>query len=232
MNTKILACATIRDEIEKATSEVGCDYPIIWIESGLHVRPKSLRDRIQEELDKIKQTDRILMGFGYCGDAVVGLTSRDFEMVIPKVDDCISLLLGSMENRQNCSACGGTYFLTKGWLHGEYNIMAEYRMCLKLYGQDATNLIYKQMLGHYKFLGIIDTGAYDLEQIAPSVSEIVSTFNMKTVVLQGQDHYLKKLLTGPWEEKQFLIIPPDTVIEQFHVGPYSETTSVKPQVTC
>ena len=231
MNTKILACATIRDEIEKAASEVTCDYPVIWIESGLHVRPESLRDRIQEELNKVEHTDRILMGFGYCGNAVVGLNSRDFEIVIPKVDDCISLLLGSEENRHNCSASGAIYFLTRGWLHGEYNIMAEYRMFQERYGQEAANLIFEQMLGHYKFLGIIDTGAYDLELIAPSVSEIASTFNMQTVVLRGRDHYLKKLLTGPWRENKFLIIPPNTVIEHFHVGPYSGPASKAPQVT-
>ncbi len=225
MNVQILACATIRDEIEKAALEVGCSLPITWVESGLHVRPNSLRNRIQEELDKIDHADRVLLAFGYCGNAVVDLISRDFELVIPRVDDCISLLLGSTENRELCSASGGTYFLTRGWLHGEYNIMTEYRAFMERYGREAADRVYEKMLGHYKFLGIIDTGAYDIDQITPEVAEISSTFDMQAIVLKGQDQYLKKLLTGPWDDKQFVIVPPNTPVEQSHICPHSATVS-------
>ena len=53
MKTVILACNTIRDELEKAAMETNCPYEFVWVESGLHLVPDSLRRRLQEELDKI-----------------------------------------------------------------------------------------------------------------------------------------------------------------------------------
>lgn len=217
METVILACSTIRDEFEKAAAEADCRYPFQWVESGLHLRPESLRRRLQEELDCLDHADRVLLGFGFCGLAVVGLTSRGYELVIPKVDDCISLLLGSKENRERCSQSGGTYFLTKGWLEGEYNIWTEYQAVLARFGLERTERIYRRMLAHYRFLGLIDTGAYELSALLPLVSEIAATLNLSTRVLPGSDLYLKKLLSGPWNGEDFVITPPHTQIELFHL---------------
>ena len=39
VKTVILACNTIRDELEKVAHETKCKYPFVWIESGLHLKP-------------------------------------------------------------------------------------------------------------------------------------------------------------------------------------------------
>jgi len=122
VETVILACNTIRDELEKIAAETNCPHNFVWVESGLHLVPDSLRRRLQEELDKIDGVSRVLLAFGFCGNAVVGLKSGGYQLVIPKVDDCITLLLGSKENKDSYSRQGGVYFLTKGWLEGEANI--------------------------------------------------------------------------------------------------------------
>lgn len=218
MNTLILACNTIRPELERAAAETECPYPFKWVESGLHLRPDSLRARLQEELDSIENVDRVLLGFGFCGHAVVGLISRDYELVMPKVDDCITLLLGSKENRDRCCDAGGVYFLTKGWLEGETNIWTEYQAVLARFGPDSTEKIYRRMLAHYEFLGLIDTGAYELDLLLPEVEAIAATLNLKTRVLPGTDSYAKKLLSGPWDEGDFVVVPPNTKIELFHVN--------------
>jgi hypothetical protein len=217
VKTVILAYNTIRDEFEKAALETDCDHPFKWVESGLHLKPESLRHRLQEELDCIDEADRVLLGFGYCGNAVKGLTSRNYELVIPRVDDCISLLLGSRENRELCSKSGGIYFLTKGWLEGELNIWKEYQAVLARFGPETTDRVYRSMLAHYQFLGLIDTGAYDLDALIPLVNEISSILMLQTRVLPGSDQYLKRLLSGPWHEDQFIILPPNTRIELFHL---------------
>ncbi len=80
MKTVILACNTIRDELEKSASAADCRHPFIWIESGLHLVPDSLRKRVQEELDRISGVERVLLGFGFCGNAVAGLETRDFQL--------------------------------------------------------------------------------------------------------------------------------------------------------
>ncbi len=219
VKTLVLACNTIRDELEKAASETECAHPFTWVESGLHLKPESLRRRLQEELDSIAEIDRVILAFGFCGNAVVGLTSRNYELIIPRVDDCISLLLGSMKNRERCGKSGAVYFLTKGWLEGEFNIWTEYQAVLARFGPERTERIYRRMLAHYRFLGLIDTGAYDLDELLPLVSEIASTLKLETRVLPGSDYYMKRLLAGPWNDDEFAILPRHTRVELFHLNP-------------
>ncbi len=213
VETVILACNTIRNELEKAARETNCQHSFVWVESGLHLVTDSLRRRLQEELDRISGAERVLLAFGFCGNALAGLKSGDYELVIPRVDDCITLLLGSKEKRERCGQHGGVYFLTKGWLEGEINIWKEYQSVLARFGQERTERIYQRMLAHYKFLGLIDTGAYDLSALLPEVREISATLKLELLMLEGTDRYLKTLLSGPWNDDDFVIIPPITTIE-------------------
>jgi hypothetical protein len=215
--TIILACSTIQGELEMAARHVGCGHEFIWIESGLHLQPDSLRKRIQEELDRIR-ADRVLLGFGFCGNAVAGLETRNFELIVPKVDDCITLLLGSGEIREQCTQDGGVYFLTKGWLEGEANIWTEYQSVLDRFGPEKTERIYRRMLAHYKILGLIDTGAYDVENLMSQAEEMSIVLNLEPRVFTGSSRFLEALFTGPWDTEEFLIIPPRTRIDLSHLG--------------
>ena len=228
MTTVILACNTIRAELEKAAADTGCPYPFAWVESGLHLKPESLRGRLQEELDCLNHADRVILGFGFCGHAVAGLISRDYELIIPKVDDCITLLLGSRQNRERCCDSGGVYFLTKGWLEGETNLWTEYQAVLARFGPASTEKIYRRMLAHYQFLGLIDTGAYAVDLLLPEVNTIAATLHLKTRVLTGSDLYLKKLLTGPWNDGDFVVVPRHTRIELFHLD--TQFVPLTPQI--
>jgi len=218
MNTVIIACNTIRDELEKAARETACQHPILWIESGLHLVPESLRRRLQEELDRIEGVDRVLLAFGFCGNSVIGLKSGGYELIFPRVDDCITLLLGSKENRDQCCWQGGVYFLTRGWLEGEANLWTEYQSVLAKFGPERTERIYQRLLGHYHALGLIDTGAYDLANLLPSVQDIAAKLKLEARVLPGSIRYLKNFLLGPWDEKDYVIIPPFTTTEFSHLG--------------
>ena len=79
--------------------ETECSYPVMWIESGLHINPDSLRKRLQEELDHLGNIDRALLAFGYCGNALLGLRAEHFRLIFPRAEDCITLMLGSGPRR-------------------------------------------------------------------------------------------------------------------------------------
>jgi len=126
----VIACRTISAELELAMKETGHAYPVRWIDSGLHIDPADLRVRLQEELDETgrsAETDTVLMAFGFCGNAIVGLRPPSFRMILAKADDCITILLGSRETRRDLPESARTYFLTKGWLDSERNIWTEYQ---------------------------------------------------------------------------------------------------------
>lgn len=207
MKTVLLACRTIEEELGLALQKTGStDLEVRWVQSGLHNTPDKLRLRIQEELDKLEHVDRVLLGFGFCGNAVLNLEARDFELILPRVDDCITLMLGSYAARTRISAEGGTYFLTHGWLQNESNIYKEYEYAVKKYGQEIADDIYKTMLAHYTHLGIIDTGAYDFDLFIAQTKPIAKTLGLEPKLLCGTLSYIEKLLTGPWTEDYFVRI--------------------------
>ena len=217
MNTVIIACHTIADELNSLISEIGCTYPVLWIQSGLHNSPELLKNHLQEELDHLSNVDRVLLAFGYCGNALIGLTPSLYEMIFPRVDDCISLLLGSSRIRKEISGTMGTYFLTKGWLDYEKNIWFEYQEAVKRYGATRADQLYRLILKHYGRLGIIETGAYPLESISETTHAIAETLKLKHEVIPGTLEYLKKLLTGPWDEEDFVIINPGETVTLTHI---------------
>jgi hypothetical protein len=214
MNTAIICCKTIDAELKLAMTEAECDYPIIFIESGLHNYPEKLRARLQEALDNAEAYDRILLAFGTCGNSVVGLRTGRFDLVLPLVDDCITLLLGSSDMKRQHER---TYFLTKGWLDGEQNIWWEYQYAMKKYGEETGKSIYSTILSNYRYLGILNTGAYDIAEIGSLTEEIAAELGLEHKILPATTRYLSKLITGPWSEEEFLIIPPESKISAEHV---------------
>ena len=227
--TVLLACHTIRMEIEKAARETGCRYPTVWIESGLHLQPESLRGRIQEEMGRLNHAGRVLLGFGFCGNAVVGLVSGDFGLIVPKAEACITILRGSKECRDEFLKDGGVYFLTQGWLEDELNIWKEYQATLARLGPERTDRAYRLMLANYRYLGLIDSGAYDISALLPRVREIAARLHLEPRVVPGSNAWLKRLLTGPWQGDGFVTIPPHTQVDLALLGFDAEPPAPLPQ---
>ena len=107
------------------------------------------------------------------------------------------------------------YFLTKGWIEGERNLWVEYQYTIEKYGEETGKEVFDMMLNHYKTLGIIDTKCYDLSEIMPLCREISETLNLKLKILEYPIDYIEKLLTGPWDEKKFVVIKPHNEVKDF-----------------
>ncbi|MCL6477283.1 MAG: DUF1638 domain-containing protein [Peptococcaceae bacterium] len=225
MTTVIIACHTLKDELNMAIDETECSYPVLWVESGLHLYTGSLNKRLQEELNRLENVDQVLLAFGFCGNALLGLTIPSYRLIFPRVDDCISLLLGSQQAREAMSEEMGTYYLTKGWLQFESNIWQEYQHSVKRYGKDRTDRVFKQILAHYRRLAVIDTGAYEVAEFLKATEKIAETLGLLHQVVPGSTRYLKKLLTGPWDD-EFVIIEPGTniALEHIHLDPRDLTS--------
>lgn len=211
LNTLVIACKTIMNELNMVMKEVDCNYPILWIDSGLHNYPELLRKRLQEELNHISNVQQVLLAFGFCGNALLGITAPNYRLIFPRVDDCITLLLGSYQKRKEISNEMGTYFLTKGWLEYETNIWVEYQDAVKKYGRKKADKIFKIMLQHYERLAVVETGAYPIDEFLEKTKLIADEFQLIHEVIPGELGYMKKLLTGPWDD-EFVIIHPGKTI--------------------
>ena len=212
MNTGLLCCETIRNELNTVFAETGISFPCRWVESGLHNHPNLLTEKLQETLYEMTDYDRIILCFGYCGNSLLGLHSERSELIYPRVDDCISLFIGGTRKRAALCADCPTYYMTKGWLDGERNLWEEYKYTMKKYGPDTGKMIYNSMMGHYKVLGILDTGGYAVDEVKGTTQMIADTLGLELRIQEASTEYLKQLITGPWPEDKFVVIPPGKII--------------------
>jgi hypothetical protein len=167
---------------------------------------------LQEEFSACGGYSRVLLAMGFCGDVLAGLQVGNFTLIIPRVDDCISLLLGSCRNRMALAKDNGAYFMTAGWLRGERNIRVEYEYAVKKYGKKLGSEIFKTMFGHYKSLVLLNTGCYRIEEAEPQTRMIADTLNLEYKTALADTRYIHNLLCGPWDNDQFLVLPPSRTI--------------------
>jgi len=213
LNTLVIGCKTIKDEITRAIANTGCQYEVRWTQGGLHYVPGKLCDAIQEILDGANEFDRVLLANGYCGNTLIGLRNQSAELIIPRVDDCISLMLGSCANKLEILSESKAYFMTEGWLNFERNIWAEYSYCVSRYGQSQADDIFHAMFGNYRSLVLLDTDCFDLDDVRTRTEQIASSLHLEHRVIPGTTSYIERLLKGPWPDEDFLIVPPHTTID-------------------
>ena len=156
----------------------------------------------------------MLAAMGFCGNSFTAVETGNIELILPRVDDCISLLLGSMQRRREISAAEAAYFLTQGWMQGERNIWVEYQYCVGKFGEETALDIIESMLGHYRTLALLDSGSYPIEPLIESTAIIADTLHLEQKVVPATRDYLVELLRGPWNDDRFIIITPGCTISE------------------
>lgn len=212
MKTLILACKTLERELQVAMERQNCHDAIVWFESGLHNTPKKFKEALQMMIDQATDYDRILMAMSFCGNVVCGLRSGNATLVIPRAEDCISLVLGSAENRSSIPDAGHTYFMTEGWLQGERNIWVEYQYAIKKYGQKTGEEIFQMMLGNYQALALIDSQVGDLTETEIEMEKIAKHLHLTYRKLNGTTSFLEALFEPILDPARFLVVAPHDVV--------------------
>ena len=93
---KVIACEVAFRELCLCASQSSSVVDFVFMPRKLHVvGAKEMQMALQSEIDKVdvEKYHAILLGYGLCGNGVVGLQSQ-LPLVIPKANDCISLFLG------------------------------------------------------------------------------------------------------------------------------------------
>jgi hypothetical protein len=202
--TCILACETLKPELEFTMDALGMALPAFWVESGKHVFPDQLRASIQGNLDGIPaEYDTVLLLFGFCGNAMVGVNTGSRRVVLPKVADCIPIFLGSREERNKYGT--RRYFFTEGYFNAESNPSTEYGRIAEKYGEENARMITREMLKHYEYLSVVDTGAFDVDAITTTLADLSEMTSVPVDVLPGDLRLIKMLLTGDWPEDEFFV---------------------------
>ena len=209
---KLIACTAVIEEMLRFIPP-RMSYEVL--DFGLHTDPKSLKRVIQNVINSsAPDIETILLGYGLCSQAVVGLKSGSRTLIIPRVDDCIAIFLGSVsEYQKQCHIVPGTYYLTKGWIEFGDTPFSEYDILVKQYGDQTAQRIINKILKNYTRLVFINTGN-SLKYYREHARSMAERFNLRYEELRGSDTIIKKMLYGPWND-EFVVIPPGKTVSFF-----------------
>jgi hypothetical protein len=213
--TLVMACATVIEEMLPLLPP-GMGHQVF--DFGLHVNPHKLRAILQEAIDAVSgQYETIILGYGMCSQAIIGVRANGCRLVAPRVDDCIAIFLGSTGAYQRqCQAEPGTYYLTKGWIEVGDTPFTDYEHAVQRYGKARAEWIYQKLMGNYKRLALINTGQYELEKYRAYARETAERFGLRFEEIEGSDALVKQMLFGPWDENFVVIEPGESfTLEQF-----------------
>jgi hypothetical protein len=208
--TKVIACATV---IEEMLAHLPSDTDHCVLDFGLHVNPEVLRGALQETIDaSASSADTILLGYGLCSQAVVGLRANGCTLVVPKVDDCIAIFLGSEQAyKAQHRAEPGTYYMTKGWIEAGDSPFGEFSSMVEQYGEKKACYLMGKLLKNYTRLALINTGEYELERYRDYCRRTAEQFSLRFEEIPGSNTLIKKLLHGPWDDEFVVAHPGETI---------------------
>lgn len=210
----LIACEVFRDEFEAVCPP---DMPRTYLEQGLHRTPGKMPAAIQAVVDGLPaEVETIILGYGLCSNGVVGVRATRATIIMPKVHDCIAVLLGSVQRYEaEMEACAGTYYITPGWVaYGNTTYSAYRDEYLPKYGEEDARYVAEECLKHYTRIAFVDHGVGNVELGRRHAREFAETFGKRYEEIPGDLGYLRRLVSGPWAAPDFLVIPPGTAIEQ------------------
>ncbi len=217
----VLACATVMEEMLPL---LPADVSYQILDFGLHINPANLKRALQEAIDAAAdRAETVILGYGLCSMAVIGLRANGCTLVVPRVDDCIAIFLGSgCAYKQQARTEPGTYYLTKGWIKVGDTPFDEYNRLADHYGPTKADRIIRQMIKHYTRLALIDTGQDGsrdgLERYRDHVRALADRWDLRFEEIPGSNALVRQMLFGPWDD-DFVVVPPGESIRYEHFFP-------------
>ena len=208
----VIACSVFRDMLQDLLPQ-GLAGRVEFFDIALHVTPKNMQRTLQKVIDGIEEPSLIVLAYGLCGNGLNGIKAGRHVLLIPRVDDCIAIMLGSREAYQEqFRKEPGTYYLGRGWLEADVSQVLQEGATGSRYGADplTTHVSYvarygpetaqwlmDEMYRNYKRLAFVAHTQAELEKYRPRVQEIAhfcEQWGMRYEDILGSDRYLRRLI--------------------------------------
>jgi hypothetical protein len=219
----LVVCTALETEVNAAQKKAGTEYEAVLIDSGLHVRPELLKAEIEKSLAGLKKkgVELVLLALGLCGNSLHELKTP-IKLVVPKVDDCCTMLLHTDESGHLNLKEPGHMYMTKGMIEligqKDPNLGMTHETMLEKFGEKKTKKVYKKLYGSYTSFDMIDTGIYPLSEIEEKSKIHADRAECSLNTVKGSNIVLENLLCGNWD-KQCLIFDANETIKMFDFLP-------------
>ncbi len=215
--TAILTCSSLTKYVDAAQKAMGTDFPVTVISREHHADPSDMKDHVIDAINNMPEdVDTVLVSMGFCGGTWDHI-SFDRRVVIPRVDDCISILLQTDDEYiPNRKEIGHLYlyeddpadFSALKLLHDGGTAEESYRNMSR-------DDLFRYWFGNYHAMDIIDTGlnphCYDVDYVEAAQKE-ADMINADLGYAEGSNLMLEKLVSGRWD-RQFTVAEPGKVIK-------------------
>jgi hypothetical protein len=189
--------------------------------TGLPVSVPSVRpgrgpaaERREEVL--VEPVEEVLMAYGFCGNALNGLSAGHLRLIFPRVDDCISLLLNHGCVREEVPRNPRHYYLTRGWFSHSNSLKEAFGDWDERYGPERAAKLRDTMWAGYEQVDLIDTQAYDVEECLEESHGIAEQLKLEHGVVAGSVQLLERLFRGE-RDSEIVVVPPGEAINFNHL---------------
>lgn len=207
-NAVIVTCSSLEMYVDAAQKSQNTEFDVVVIDRLFHVDPEKMKAGIRREIEKLSpDIDTILVAMGFCG-GVWDHVSFSRRVVIPRVDDCVSMLLQTDDCYcPNRKETGHMYLYEQNPADfSAFSLMRDYsEMDTEFAGLDR-EMLFHMWFDNYHFLDIIDTGMNDCysEEYVMAAQENADQIGAALDYVPGSNRILEKLVSGRWDE-QFLV---------------------------
>jgi hypothetical protein len=233
MKLKLIACEVFTREIGLCAAHSPHTIDIEFTRKNAHDNADKLRQILQEKINNTddENYDAILLGIGLCGNATAGIRAGKTRLIIPRAHDCCTFFLGSrhkfkdvFENRQS------TPFTSVGYMergtslmHDTSDFAAESGLkqsledYIEIYGEESGNYLWDTLHQNTEDQNkdIIYIEIPELEHLGFAEKAMQwADENGKNFIKEiGSISLIRKLLSGDWNEEEFLTINPSEKID-------------------
>jgi hypothetical protein len=151
--TVVISCKVLEDLLGK---RLPAGVPAVWMDVMLHNSPKKLGAALQAQIDAITEPSFIIVGYGLCGNGLVGVKARQHTLIIPRTHDCVAIFLGSHQRYvQRFFASPNTYYLTKGWIDARDEPLADYHDYVKEFDEETADYLFEMKYKNYRKICLV-----------------------------------------------------------------------------
>lgn len=235
MHLKAIVCQVMSREMEIVAPRSPHSVEVEVLTMGLHDLGTGMRPHLQERIDAADGCgyDAVLLGYGLCGRGTEGLRARSTRLVLPRVHDCIGILMGGHRTYQAYfEEHPGVYYRSPGWTEFQKpdlgwlqpaqtsakHPLGERRTREELvaqYGEENGKYLFEQFRAyrrHYSGLTYISTGTKSDDRCRAAARAEAEREGWAFEEIQGSVALLQRMVNGDWDAAEFLVVAPGEAV--------------------